>query len=56
MIREWGKLSGLAQRNGHPVPVNDCWVAACCTAHRYPLLTRNRKDFEPLEDYGLILL
>ena len=24
VIREWGKLSGLAQRNGHPVPVNDC--------------------------------
>jgi toxin FitB len=51
VIREWGRLSGLARRNGHPVPVNDCWVAACCTAHRYPLLTRNRKDFEPLEDF-----
>jgi predicted nucleic acid-binding protein len=32
------------------------WVAACCTANRMPLLTRNRKDFEPMEDYGLILL
>jgi hypothetical protein len=24
--------------------------------HRLPLLTRNRKDFEPLEEHGLILL
>jgi hypothetical protein len=31
-------------------------VAACCTANRVPLLTRNRKDFEPLEDHGLTLL
>jgi predicted nucleic acid-binding protein len=56
VVREWGRLSGLARRDGRPVPANDCWIAACCTASNYPLLTRNRKDFEPLERHGLLLL
>jgi predicted nucleic acid-binding protein len=30
--------------------------AACCTHNRLPLLTRNRKDFDPLTHHGLSLL
>jgi predicted nucleic acid-binding protein len=31
-------------------------IAACCVSHGLPLLTRNRKHFEPLEPLGLVLL
>jgi predicted nucleic acid-binding protein len=36
--------------------VTICWIAACCVTHDLPLLTRNRKHFEPLEPLGLDLL
>ena len=37
------------------VPSNDAWVAACCVTFGYPLLTLNRKHFEPLAVSGLRL-
>jgi predicted nucleic acid-binding protein len=56
VIKTWGKLSGLAMQARTPVPANDCWVAACCVSHDYPLLTRNDKHFKVAEQYGLRLL
>jgi predicted nucleic acid-binding protein len=56
IVKTWGKLSGLALQAGITVPANDCWVAACCVSHDYPLLTRNDKHFKVLEQYGLRLL
>jgi predicted nucleic acid-binding protein len=38
------------------VPANDAWVAACCVTFGYPLLTLDRKHFEPLAVFGLRLL
>jgi toxin FitB len=52
----YAKLSGGAGRGGHTVPANDCWIAACCVTHGIPLLTLNRKHFEPLAGLGLELL
>lgn len=46
VARRWGELAAAAQRRGHPRPVNDTWIAACCIAEDVPLLTLNRKDFE----------
>jgi toxin FitB len=56
IVKTWGKLSGLASQTGITVPANDCWVAACCVSHDYPLVTRNDKHFKALEQYGLRLL
>lgn len=52
----YARLRGQAARNGHAVPANDCWIAACCVSHDLPLMTRNRKHVEPLEPLGLDLL
>jgi predicted nucleic acid-binding protein len=55
IVKTWGKLSGLAMAAGATVPANDCWIAACCVSHDYPLLTHD-KHFRTLEQYGLRLL
>jgi predicted nucleic acid-binding protein len=51
----YGMLSGLTRRCGVTVGDNDCWIAAWCEAYRLPLVTMNRRHFEPLLDYGLEL-
>ncbi len=51
----YARLSSNAARRGRPAPANDCWIAACCVAHGLPLLTGNRKDFEPFTVSGLEL-
>lgn len=56
IVKTWGRLSGLAMQSGIIVPANDCWVAACCVSHEYPLLTRNARHFKALEPLGLRLL
>jgi predicted nucleic acid-binding protein len=50
------ELELQAGARGQVVPADDCWIAACCVVHALPLLSRNRKHFEPLEAYGLELL
>jgi predicted nucleic acid-binding protein len=52
----YGFLRGTAATVGYTLGPNDCWIAACCVSHGLPLLTRNRKHFEPLEPFGLVLL
>jgi predicted nucleic acid-binding protein len=52
----YGFLRGEAAAAGYTLGQNDCWIAACCVSHGLPLLTRNRKHFEPLEPLGLVLL
>jgi predicted nucleic acid-binding protein len=56
VMYERGRLRAMAELDGRPVPANDCWIAACCMHNRLPLLTRNRKDFDPLTHHGLSLL
>ncbi len=46
VARTWGRLAAAAQRLGRPRPVNDAWIAACCSTEDVPLLTLNRRDFE----------
>jgi predicted nucleic acid-binding protein len=53
----WGQLSATATQDGHPCPVNDSWIAACCLAYGLPLATLNLKDFAYYEQcHGLHLL
>lgn len=32
----WGRLSAAASRRGRPRPVNDMWIAACCSPTKRP--------------------
>jgi predicted nucleic acid-binding protein len=50
--RAWGRISAAAQRRGRPRPANDSWIAACCLAHQFALVTFNVKDFEDFEDFA----
>lgn len=52
----YARLRAAAALRGYSVAHNDCWIAACCVSHGLPLVTRNRRHFEPLESLGLRLL
>jgi hypothetical protein len=56
VARTCGALRPDAEQRGITVPSNDAWVAACCVTFGYPLLTLDRKHFEPLTVSGLRLL
>jgi len=56
VARTCGALRADAEQRGITVPSNDAWVASCCVTFGYPLLTLNRKHFEPLAVSGLRLL
>lgn len=39
----WGRLSAVAIQRGRSRPVNDMWIAACCSTYDLPLATLNLK-------------
>lgn len=41
----WGTLVAAAEGRGHPRPVNDTWVIACCRVAELPLDTLDTQDF-----------
>jgi predicted nucleic acid-binding protein len=53
---EYGRLRAATEALGRPVASNDLWIAACATANGLPLVTLNRRHFEPLTLHGLRLL
>jgi predicted nucleic acid-binding protein len=53
---EYGYLPASTESVGQPIADNDLWIAACATANGLPLVTLNRRHFEPLTIFGLALL
>ena len=53
---EYGRLRAATEALGRPVASNDLWIAASATANGLPLVTLNRRHFEPLTLHGLSLL
>jgi len=53
---EYGRLCAATQALGRPVASNDLWIAASASANGLPLVTLNRRHFEPLTLHGLRLL
>jgi hypothetical protein len=53
---EYGRLRAASEALGRPVAGNDLWIAASATANGLPLVTLNRRHFEPLTLHGLRLL
>jgi predicted nucleic acid-binding protein len=53
---EYGRLRAATESLGRPVASNDLWIAAAAVANGLPLVTLNRRHFEPLTLHGLALL
>jgi tRNA(fMet)-specific endonuclease VapC len=53
---QYGRLRAATEALGRPIPSNDLWIAASATANGLPLVTLNRRHFEPLTLHGLQLL
>jgi predicted nucleic acid-binding protein len=53
---EYGRLRAATEALGRPVPSNDLWIAASATANGLPLITLNRRHFEPLTLHSLRLV
>jgi predicted nucleic acid-binding protein len=53
---DYGRLRAATEALGRPVASNDLWIAASATANGLPLVTLNRRHFEPLTLHGLRLL
>jgi predicted nucleic acid-binding protein len=53
---EYGRLRAATEALGRPVPSNDLWIGASAMANGLPLITLNRRHFEPLTLHGLQLL
>jgi predicted nucleic acid-binding protein len=53
---EYGYLRASAEAVGRPIGDNGLWIAACASANGLPLVTLNRRHFEPLTIFGVTLL
>lgn len=53
---EYGRLRTATEALGRPVASDDRWIAASATANGLPLVTLNRRHFEPLTLHGPRLL
>jgi predicted nucleic acid-binding protein len=53
---EYGYLRASAEAVGRPIADNGLWIAACASANGPPLVTLNRRHFEPLTIFGVTLL
>ena len=53
---EYGYLRAATEAVGRPIAGNDLWIAAFASANGLPLVTLNRRHFEPLTIFGLRLL
>ncbi len=52
----WSRVRDDARRKGRPIDVADAWIAATALQFALPLLTRNARDFEFIDDLELIPL
>jgi predicted nucleic acid-binding protein len=52
----YGYLRASTESAGQPIADNDLWIEASAAANGLPLVTLNRRHFEPLTTFGLTLL
>ena len=56
LCRQWARICVDRQRLGHPISVQDAWIAATALRHGCPLLSHNRHDFVDIDGLELISL
>ena len=49
----WGKIQGMAERAGKPMPAIDSLIAATGITHHLTVVTRNTSD---MKESGVVLL
>ncbi len=50
---QWGKIQGIAEKAGKPMPAIDSLIAATGIAHHLTIVTRNTAD---MKESGVALL
>jgi tRNA(fMet)-specific endonuclease VapC len=50
----WARICVERQRKGHPISVQDAWIAATALRHGCPLVTHNRADFADIPGLDII--
>jgi tRNA(fMet)-specific endonuclease VapC len=54
ICRVWAEVIWRCERVGQPISENDAWIAACALRYDAPIVTHNRRDFEPVPDLQII--
>jgi len=54
IARCYGGLMADRTHTGHPITLNDAWIAACAVRHGVPLITHNAKDFGGITGLNVI--
>jgi tRNA(fMet)-specific endonuclease VapC len=54
LCKEWAGICVHRQRLGHPISVQDAWIAATALRHDCPLVTHNRADFVDIPGLEII--
>ena len=54
LCRQWAETTDQARRGGHPIEVEDAWIAATALLYDIPLVSNNRRHFEHVPDLELL--
>jgi tRNA(fMet)-specific endonuclease VapC len=54
IARCYGRLVFERKKSGHPIALNDAWIAACAVRHSVPIVTHNAKDFLNVKNLNVI--
>jgi predicted nucleic acid-binding protein len=50
---KYAAIRATLQSNGLQIPENDCWIAACCITKSIPLITRDIRHFQRIDELHL---
>ena len=54
LCRKWAEIVAHGERSGHPINVDDAWVAATALLYDVPLVSHNRSHFEHVPHLRLV--
>src|SRR5215207_31890 len=43
LCHQWAETTNQARRDGHPIAVDDAWIAATALLYEFPLVSHNRR-------------
>jgi predicted nucleic acid-binding protein len=54
LCRKWAETTDQARRRGHPIDVDDAWIAATALLYNFPLVSNNRRHYEHIPELELL--